>query len=257
MPEFPVFSLAGQIALITGSSSGLGLEIARLFARAGAHVLVNGRNAAQVETVVADINALGQRATALPFDVADEAACKDVFEYIGTEFGALDILVNNVGLRDRRALQDLDLTAVHRILDADLVAPFYLSQLASTQMIAHNKAGRIVNISSIASLIAQSGDAAYTMAKSGINGMTRALAAELGPKGINVNAVAPGYFATAPNKAALADPDVAKWLERRTSVGRWGQPEELAPAVLFLASKEASYVCGQVLAVDGGYVAHY
>lgn len=257
MPEFPLFSLAGQTALITGSSSGLGLEIARLFARAGAHVLVNGRNAERVASIVAEISAAGHKATALPFDVADKHACKTAFAHIGTEFGALDILINNVGLRDRRSLQDLDLASVNRILDADLVAPFYLSQLASAQMIAHGKAGRIVNISSIASIVAQAGDAAYTMAKSGINGLTRALAAELGPKGINVNAVAPGYFATAPNKDALADPDVAKWLERRTSVGRWGQPEELAPAVLFLASKEASYVSGHVLAVDGGYLAHY
>ncbi len=124
-------------------------------------------------------------------------------------------------------------------------------------MIAESRKGRIVNISSIASLIAQPGDAAYTMAKSGLNGLTRALAAELGPHGINVNAVAPGFFRTEPNRTAAADPKVKDWLERRTSIGRWGEPQELAPAVLFLASNEASYITGQVLAVDGGYVAHY
>ena len=257
MTHPPIFSLAGQTALITGSSSGLGLAIAQLFARAGAHVLVNGRSADRVKTAVAGISEAGGQATGYGFDVADQGACRAAFERIGATFGAVDILVNNVGLRDRRPLTELDIGSVETLLRADLVAPFQLAQLASAQMISTGRAGRIVNISSIASLIAQPGDAAYTMAKSGLNGLTRALAAELGPQGINVNAVAPGFFKTEPNKKAVDDPKVADWLARRTSVGRWGEPAELAPAVLFLASPEASYISGQVLAVDGGYVAHY
>ena len=251
------FSLAGQTALVTGSTSGLGLEVARLFSRAGARVLINGRSSERAAQVVDEL--VDQGGTALPFafDVSDREACSRRFDEIQSEFGALDILVNNVGMRDRRPLFDLDPEAVQRLLDVDLVSPFYLAQLASKQMIAQKRFGRIVNISSIASLVAQAGDAAYTMAKTGLNGLTRSLAAELGPYGITVNAVAPGFFKTEPNRSAAQDPKVNEWLQRRTAIGRWGEPRELAPAVLFLASREASYITGHVLAVDGGYVAHY
>lgn len=249
----PDFSLQGKLALITGSTQGLGREIAHAYAASGAIVIINGRDSQRVAVVVEAIRAEGGLAHAWVHDISQLAATEIRFQQLCDEFGKPDILVNNVGIRIRKPLAEASLDDILQLITVDLLASVQLSRLAANAMVAKETAGRILTLTSIAGGLARLGDAIYPIAKQGLSGMVRALAVEYGHSGITSNGIAPGTFATETNAALANDPIRGPVVVGRNPLGRWAQPNEITGAAVFLASPSASYVNGHILVVDGGF----
>jgi gluconate 5-dehydrogenase len=252
MSTFPdKFRLDGRTALITGSGRGLGWEMAKGLAEAGARVLLHGRDRARLERRLSELRGRGFAADALVFDMADRAAMKTEI----SKAHVIDVLVHNVGERDRRPFLEIDPDAFARLVDVDLTAAHALVHLLVPGMIGRNW-GRLIMVTSIVADLAVPNASSYTAAKGGLAALTRALAAEFGAKGITANALSPGFFATETNETLAASP-MGERQRERSPVKRWADPSEIAGAAIFLASPAAAYVNGHTLIVDGGVSATY
>ena len=245
------FDLSGKIALVTGAYRGLGFAIATGLARAGATVVLNARKADAVDEAARALREQGLAAATSVFDVTDRAAVRAAVAAILAKHGAVDILFNNAGIQRRGALVDFSQSDWDAVIATNLTAPFLVSQAVLPGMIAKRR-GKIVHIASLMSEMARPSVVPYTAAKGGVRQLTRGMAVELAPHNIQVNAIAPGYFATEMNRALLDNAEFTAWVNKRTPAGRWGNPTEIAGLAVFLASSASDYVTGQMMIIDGG-----
>jgi gluconate 5-dehydrogenase len=249
--SFPLFDLAGRRALITGSSQGIGFALAEGLAAHGAEIVVNGRDVDKVEAAVAALRDSGHVANAAAFDVTSRDAAAEAVGIIESEIGAIDILINNAGMQFRSPLEDFPADKWEQLLATNISSVFYVSQAVARFMIARGR-GKIVNIASVQSELARPGIAPYTATKGAVRNLTRGMCADWARNGLQINAIAPGYFRTPLNQALIDNPEFSDWLEKRTPAARWGNVEELVGSAVFLASNASSFVNGHTLYVDGG-----
>ena len=246
-----LFDLTGRLALITGSSQGIGLALARGLGQAGARVVVNGRDGARLEQARAALESEGLAALAAPFDVTDRAATLEAIAAIERDVAPIDILINNAGIQRRAPFESFPEETWREIMATNLDSVFHVTQAVGARMLERRR-GRIINICSVASELGRATIVPYAATKGALRQMTRGLCAEWAARNIQINAIAPGYIRTELNRALIDDAAFSAWVCARTPAGRWADVDELAGAAIFLASDAASYVNGHVLYVDGG-----
>jgi gluconate 5-dehydrogenase len=246
----PDFGLQGRRALVTGSSRGIGLAIARAFAAAGAEVVLNGRDTSVLDAAVAALKSEGYDASGQAFDVTDENAVAAAREATG----AIDVLVNNAGIQRRSALVDMSLADWETVISTNLTSAFLVSRAFVPAMI-ESKAGKIINVCSLMSELARPTTANYAAAKGGLKMLTRAMCGEWAQHNIQINGIGPGYIATELTAPLMADEKFNSWIKGRTPAGRWGEVSDLTGAAVFMASSSSDFLNGQILMIDGGLTA--
>ena len=248
------FRLDGRLALVTGSSTGIGLALARALGQAGASVVLNGRDAVKLEQAGAMLRAEGLAVHTRSFDVTQDATVKVAIEDIESSIGPIEILVNNAGMQLRGPLEDFAVDDWHRLMRTNLDSVFLVGQAVARRMIPRQR-GKIINICSVQSELGRPNIAPYMASKGAVKMLTKGMAIDWGPHGLQVNGLGPGYFKTELTEKLVADPTFSAWLTGRTPSRRWGEVAELGGAAVFLASDASNFVNGHILYVDGGVTA--
>jgi len=249
-----LFSLKGKRALITGSSQGIGYALAHGLSKAGAKIVLNGRDLDKLSNAAQTLRDDGAEVEELGFDATDHATVKSAVDAFEAETGAIDILINNAGMQHRTELQDFPSDAFEKLLATNISTVFNVGQAVATHMIERGE-GKVINIASVQTALARPGIAPYTATKGAVGNLTKGMATDWAKHGLQCNAIAPGYFDTPLNEALVNNPEFSAWLENRTPAGRWGNVDELVGAAIFLSSDASSFVNGHILYVDGGITA--
>lgn len=258
MPEntLNLFDLSGKTALVTGGTHGLGMAIAKGLAGAGAKIVINDIFPEKLEQAAKEYKKDGIDVETYQFDVTDDDAAKEFIEKIEKEVGPIDILVNNAGIIKRVPILEMDTEDFRQVIDIDLVGPFIMAKYVAKSMVARKSQGKIINMCSMMSELGRDTVSGYAAAKGGLKMLTRNMATEWAKYNIQVNGIGPGYYATSQTAPIRVDGNpLNEFIISRTPAGRWGQPEELQGAAIFLASQAADFVNGHVLYVDGGILA--
>ena len=254
MTVLSTFQLNGKLALITGSSAGIGFALARALGEAGAHVVINGRNAEKVSAAAQALKTEGLAVSESVFDVTDAKSVTTAVNDIEAKMGAIDILVNNAGMQIRGPLHEYKDEDWHTLMRTNLDSVYFVGKTVAQKMIPRGR-GKIINICSVQSELGRPGIAPYTASKGAVKMFTKGMAIDWGQFGIQVNGIGPGYFKTELNQKLVDDPQFSSWLVGRTPSRRWGDVEDLGGAAVFLASDASKFVNGHILYVDGGVTA--